>query len=172
MTVDWRERIGWLWRMALVQAVTIILLILGTLSFAIPYLSEIRPYFVMMAIFYWSIYRPSVVSPILVFMLGLALDILTQAPIGLNALIFVVLQWVVSHQRVFLMGQPYVMIWIGFGFTAALCASIQFLVYLILSGGAPLPTDTLVASTVLTFVLFPPVSLIFIFLHRLLPQTA
>lgn len=107
-----------------------------------------------------------------VFFLGLTLDILTYAPPGMNAFLFVVVQWVVRGQRVFLTGQPFIMIWIGFGFTAALFASAQFLIYLMVTAGAPLPTQVLVASTALTFVLFPPISLIFVRLHRVLPHTA
>lgn len=171
-SVDVREKVSWLWRCLLVHVTTMVLLLLGTVSFAIPFLSQVRPFLPLMAVYYWAIYRPTMMPPFLAFAAGLLLDVITYAPMGMNALLFVVVQWVVRGQRVFLTGQPFIMIWIGFGFTAALYASAQFLTYLVFSSGAPLPTQTLVASTAITFALFPPVSLVLVGLHRLLPHAA
>jgi len=171
-SVDFQEKLNGLWRGALVHVSTLVLLLMSTLSFAVPYLSQVRPFLILMAVYYWAIFRPTIMPPVVVFLIGLMLDILTYAPLGLHALLLVAVQWVVRGQRVFLTGQPFVMIWIGFGFTATLYASAQFLIYLMVTSGVPLPTQALVASTALTFSLFPPVSLIFVWLHRLLPHAA
>jgi rod shape-determining protein MreD len=171
-SVDFQEKLNGLWRGALVHLSTLLLLLLSTVSFAAPYISQVRPFLVLMAVYYWAIYRPTIMPPLVVFLMGLMLDILTYAPLGLNALLLVAVQWIVRGQRVFLTGQPFIMIWIGFGFTATLFASAQFLIYLMTTAGAPLPTQALVASTALTFALFPAASLVFVWLHRLLPHAA
>jgi rod shape-determining protein MreD len=165
------EKFDGIWRMLFAHGVTAILLLLSVVSFSLPYISGVRPFFVLMAIYYWAIYRPTLIPPVATFGLGIILDLLTGAPVGLNALLFTVLQWVVRRQRVFLMGQPFVMIWIGFGLTALLAGTGQYLAYMAMTGAA-LPADTVMATIALSFAAFAPVVPLFILVHRVLPHTA
>lgn len=133
-----------------------------------PYAGDIRPDFALMAVYYWSIYRPTLVPPFLCFAAGLLTDFLTGMPLGLNALIFVALQWIVRDQRRFLMAQPYVVLWAIFGFVAILSGLMLWTFYGLAHLNWP-PLLPIAATICLSVVLFPPVTMLLIFIHRLLP---
>ncbi len=81
-----------------------LMILLGLLSLPVPYAGSARPALVLMAVYYWAIYRPTLVPPFLCFAAGLLTDILSGMPLGLNALVLVIVQWIVRSQRRFLMG--------------------------------------------------------------------
>jgi rod shape-determining protein MreD len=91
----------------------LILLSFAPLSFAGVDLSSSS--FVLMALYYWAIYRPTLYAPASVFGIGLLIDFISGMPPGLNALLFVLIQWLIREQRRFLMGQTFVVKWIIFG---------------------------------------------------------
>ncbi len=108
------------------------------------------------------------------FILGLVLDMLADLPVGLSALVLVGLQTVVQKSRLFLMGQPYIVVWLGFAIMAlANAISLWFLLSLAAFDFAPLGAfvQTLVA-TLFSILIFPFVSLLLQGIHRLLPVTS
>ncbi len=70
--------------------------------------------FLVIAIYFWSIHRPTIAPPVLVFILGVLVDIISGTPIGLNAVIFVLLQWAIASQRAFLSAQSFMILWLVF----------------------------------------------------------
>lgn len=146
----------------------IILFMLSVTALPVPYAGSVKPSLVLMAVYYWSIYRPTMMPPWLCFSTGLLLDILSNLTLGVNAIIFTVVQWIVRDQRKFLMGQPYVTIWAVFALVAALSMMLQWALYgLVNLHWAPLvPVYLSLAATVL---LFPIVTLFLILVHRMLP---
>ena len=70
--------------------------------------------FVFIVCFYWSIYRPDVVPLWSIFMFGTVLDLLSGLPLGLNAFSLMAVCWVIRDQRVVLVTQPFLMIWLLF----------------------------------------------------------
>ncbi len=69
------------------------------------------------------------IPPWLAFLAGLATDLLGGLPVGLNACAFVLVQWIVSDQRRFLMGQSFIMLWIGFVVLSILVGLFQWLLF-------------------------------------------
>lgn len=162
------ERLDWLWRLALAHFVTLCLLFLNLVSFSFPSMGEVRPLFFLMAVFYWAVYRPTLIPPALVFVLGLVMDILSGFPIGLNALILLAAQWLVRSQRLFLMGQSFLMLWAGFMVTAFLVVFIQWLSFAVISRAFS-PLWPVLMEMGLSILVFPLISLLFVFVHRVLP---
>jgi rod shape-determining protein MreD len=158
-------------RLMLPQLLLVFLLLISLVSLPIPYASPVKPYLVLMAIYYWSIYRPTIIPPLLCFVIGVLLDILSGTPPGLNAFILVGVHWIVRDQRRFLTGQPYITIWAVFGLVAFICGTWQWaLLGLInLQWGSPIPGIT---AILLTVFLFPFVTLILNLVHRILPATS
>lgn len=76
--------------------------------------NDIFPPFIYIAVYYWSIYRPKAMPATLAFGLGIILDLLMGATLGLHAFILLVLRWIVKSQRRFLMGQPFMALWLVF----------------------------------------------------------
>ncbi len=127
-----------------------------------------EPSFVLMAVYYWAIYRPTLIPPVLCFAVGLLIDILTGMPPGVNAVIFVLTHWIVREQRRFLMGQPYSTMWAVFGFVALLAALTQWFLYG-LGQWHWAPPGPVLSGAVLSLCIFPFVTLLLVLIHRILP---
>lgn len=76
--------------------------------------NDILPPFIYVAVYYWSIFRPSAMPAVLAFSLGIVMDLLTGATLGLHAFILLILRWLLKSQRRFLMGQPFIALWLVF----------------------------------------------------------
>lgn len=158
-------------RLAVPQFVFLFLILFNLLTIPAPLIGQVHPYFVLMAIYYWAIYRPTLVPPVLCFGAGFLVDVLSGGFMGVQALLLVVAQWVVRSQRRFLTGQPYLVLWFFFGVVA--------LGYSILLWGVSgltvlawrLPVEALFDMLV-SFLLFPFVSLGLVMIHRILPQAS
>ncbi|MBU0800423.1 MAG: rod shape-determining protein MreD [Alphaproteobacteria bacterium] len=154
-------------RLAVPQLLLLLLLILNLMALPVPYAGPVKPMLVMMAVYYWSIYRPTLLPPWLCFIVGLLMDILSGMPPGVNAFILVALQWLVQDQRRFLMGQPYVTIWAVFGLVMGGAALAEWVLLGLVLGWAAL--TPVLAAVLLSLFLFPFVTLLLVFTHRLLP---
>jgi rod shape-determining protein MreD len=155
-------------RLAVPQLIFLVLILLSLVALPIPAAGLVKPYMVLMAIYYWAIYRPTLVPPVLCFAAGLIMDILTGMPLGLTAMVFVLVRWIVSSQRRFLRGQPYIAIWAFFGLVAVLAGLLQWgllgLVHMHWSPPGPVGLTVLVS-----LFFFPFITLLLIGAHRLLP---
>jgi rod shape-determining protein MreD len=158
-------------RLLLVQGVVLTFLLLNIVSFSMPHAGDFKPFFLLMAVYYWAIYRPTVMPVAYTFILGLVMDLLTELPLGLSAFVLLSLQMVVRHSRLFLMGQPYVMVWLGFGILS-LAYTLSFWFLMSLANFQFVPMSSLVqmlVAALLSVLLFPLASLLLQAVHRLLP---
>jgi len=169
------DSIGWkkieiVARLSVPQILLIFLLLLSYISLPLPlpYVGMVRPYLVLMGIYYWSVYRPTLVPPVLCFGLGIIMDILSGGFLGLNALVLVAVQWIVRGQRRFLMGQPYTTSWAVFALILIASALAQWGLYGLAHLQWP-PLLPVAGSVILSFFLFPFVTLLFVMTHRILP---
>ena len=155
-------------RLMVPHVLLLVLLLLSLVNLPLPYVGTVKPYLVLMAVYYWSIYRPTLVPPLLCFLMGMLLDIISGVPMGLNAFILVGVQWLVRDQRRFLMGQPYMTTWLVFGLVSLACGVWQWgLLGLVnFKWAHPLPGLVAVALSIL---LFPLVTLLLNLTHRILP---
>lgn len=162
------ETLSWTLRFVFAQIVIVLVLALSVTSFSIPVTGEVRPHFLLAAVFYWAVYRPTLMPPWYIFILGLIMDTLSNLPLGMNALILVVVHWVVRSQRVYLMGQSFFGLWMGFAVTAFLCASAQWSLFSLITRML-VPAGPSLAGAGVTILLFPLISLLLIAVHRVLP---
>lgn len=162
------ERIDWAAKFALAHTAILLFLFLNIVSFSLPHAGDFKPYFLLMAVYYWSIYRPTLMPTAYTFALGLIMDLQTGLPVGLSALILVGIQMIVQSQRVFLMGQPYITVWIGFAVVAIINMIAQWLVISLFSLSL-MPIISPIIAVAFSIVLFPLASLILLGVHRILP---
>ena len=163
------ERMDWIWRLCIAHGFTFILLILNLNSYSLPFSAEVRPYFILMAMYFWTIYRPNILPPLLLFLTGLTIDLLSGINfLGLHAAILLSIQWMIRNQRLYLMGQPFTMIWLGFALTAIAYGFSQWGTLSILSFKAHsmLPLGFSIALSIL---IFPLLAGLLNLIHRLLP---
>jgi rod shape-determining protein MreD len=166
----WTERAEAGVRLVVPYSLMAVLFIFNVVSLSFPRTGSITAPLILMAIYYWSIYRPTLVPAWLAFITGVFVDLLSGiSTVGVSALVFVMVQWLVTDQRRFLMGQSFLMIWIGFAIVSIAALFLQWLVYGIL-GGAWLPTEPLGFSILLGMALFPVISMLLHLTHKILPQ--
>lgn len=93
--------------------------LLTTTPSKIPNFSAIEPMVSLMCVFYWSLYRPDLVSIHVTFALGLLVDFLGLFPLGSHALIFLLTHGVTLSIRRFLLKSSPMMMWSIFSVIAA-----------------------------------------------------
>ena len=102
----------------------VLLVLLSTIPFYIPGYGPTAANLVLMAVFYWAVHRPNLLSPITVFLIGLLQDILIGTPPGMNAIVLLLVRTVaVSQSRVF-RGRSFIILWWGFGMVAVASAFV------------------------------------------------
>ncbi len=99
--------------------VTLVLVLVGVVPLHVPGLASVAPLLALIAVYHWSVWRPDLLPPYLVFPIGLLHDALSGAPIGTAALVFLAVHGVVVSQRRFLVGKPFAVAWLGFAVIAA-----------------------------------------------------
>lgn len=149
------------------------LVLLNVASLSLPHAGDLKPFFVLIAVYFWSINRPTLMPALYTFLLGVMLDILGDLPLGVSALVLVLMQMAVYRSRLFLLGQPFMAVWFGF---AVLCFLYAFTLWFILSilHMSFFPKESFVSITIaafLTALLYPPISWVLHAVHKILPET-
>lgn len=156
-------------RMCVPYTCMMVLFLLNVISISIMITGTLEIPFILMALYYWSAYRPTLIPLWFVFILGLLFDLLSAFPLGLNALVFVATRWLVTDQRLFLTGQPFVILWLGFIIACTAATFTQWLLYGLMNLHwtplQPLPVTILLAGA-----LFPLVNIVLHATHRMLPE--
>ncbi len=169
MTDFFNNRLDWLWRVSLAQFTTLFLFMLNLSSFSFPMSGPIRPYFTLMFLFYWSVYRPTLISPVFVFFLGVVFDLVIGYPLGLHSILFIVFQWVISDQRLYFLGQSFFLVWIGFCLSVFCIYALEWIFFSAYKTML-IEIDTLLQGYLFTIFIFPLTSLVFALVHRFLPS--
>ena len=105
---------------------TLVLVILNVVPLHIPGFSRVAPLLPLMAVYHWAIFRPRLLPAYAVFLIGLFQDILTGAPIGVNAFVFLAVYGAVLSQKRFFIGKSFFILWLGFSLIAAGAAVISW----------------------------------------------
>lgn len=142
--------------------------VLDMISLNIPYFQDVQPSFMLMFLFYWSIYRPTLIPSLLVFMMGLMLDLVSGFPVGLHALLFILIQRVITDQRKIFSGQPFWTVLFGYCLVAVFFNLVQYFVFGLIRGDF-ISYQPVLATIMLSIIFFPFVSLIMHLTHKVLP---
>jgi len=162
------ERLDWAAKLLLAHGVIILFMLLNIVSFSLPHAEDFKPFFLLMTVYYWAIYRPTLMPSAYTFLLGIIMDLESGLPVGASALILVGIKIMVQSQRLFLMSQPYITVWVGFaGVVLVNVAALWVVVSLQTLNFVPIQS-TLVAAA-FSVMIFPLASLILLGVHRILP---
>ena len=135
-------------------AVSLVLIMLSVLPIHVPAIGSVAPNLGLIAVFYWTIYRPDLMPAIAVLPLGLWQDLLIGAPLGLNGLTLLIVYGVIVFQRVFFRGKSFLVVWWAFGLTAGFAAIVFWLAVIAWHLRYVDPTP-LIFQVVLTLTVFP-----------------
>lgn len=109
----------------------------------LPGQAELQPAWVLACVFFWSLFRPASLPAFGVFLLGLLLDLLSQAPIGTGMLIMLLSQAAVLRARRVLARQGFAVVWLVFVGASAAAATAQWLLVALLTWRALPPWPAL-----------------------------
>ena len=142
----------------LIPSSTVFLLILiGALPVYIPHYGAVAPLLSLCALVYWALARPHLMPISIAFVLGLIQDIVGMSPMGLHALLFVVAWAMVDHQRRFLYGRPFVLLWCCFCIVALVVQILTWISYSLYHMSL-IGIQPALVSGLLTMAAFPVVS--------------
>ncbi len=110
-------------------AVTILFVLIGVIPLQIPLYGPVASLLPLIALYYWVIHRPDLLPFSVVFGIGLLHDLLTGAPIGVNAFVFLLTAWIILTQRRILAGMPFLIVWWAFAMVAALASLLEWAAY-------------------------------------------
>ena len=144
---------------------TLLMVFISALPWQIASFAPITPAFTAISIYYWGVYQNLKLPYYSIFGLGMLLDLLTGIPLGLSALIYLLVKAILNSQRTFFMGKPFWIVWAGFAVVMLgvslfgwVVSSLYFSAFV-----APLP---FVIQCVLTVLLYPVVSFFLSILNR------
>ena len=141
-------------RIVAATAALLFLLLLGALPLRISGLGDIRPLFILIAVYYWSLTRPHMLSLIVICLMGILFDLLAAYPLGITALALMAVHWLVTSQRKYLLGQSFRVVWAGMAIVAFSVAIVEWLLFSLLYGDV-FPLLPVLISALVTTALFP-----------------
>lgn len=144
-----------------------ILLLLKAVHVPFAPVGAIKAPLFLIGLYYWSIHRPGLFPPWVVFACGIVSDIIGGLPLGLNACVYLLIRWTISDQRRFLMGQSFIVVWIGFVIVCTAALLFQWFIFGAITGNWP-ALNQVVFSILLAGSLFPLISVLLSWTHRLL----
>lgn len=158
-------------RVAAVYALLLLLTLILMTNWALPYFSVLKPQIVLVAVFYWTLYRPILMPPWMIFIVALFLDAATPGlPMGTHAFSYLLVAGLLKPRRRMLMGQPFMMVWVVFIAAMAVDMMIKCLALAMLGSGG-LNVTTIVINALATILAFPLLLLLLVSIHRLLPPS-
>lgn len=140
------------------------LFILG-MPFGIPGQAMFRPLYAVGCVYFWSLYRPASLPAPLVALAGLLLDVLGLTPLGIWAVLLLLLQAATLGLRRYLVPSRFLWVWAGFVVLATACASLSWLVECAVHHGF-VSAFPILCECLLAVGLYPALAIMLIRAHR------
>ena len=134
--------------------VSLMLVVFCAVPTRLPGFAQVAPFWPVMGVFYWSIYRPDLLPMWATFLIGLVADVVVGMPLGVNALLFLLIRGVVVTQRRFFLTNAFPMTWAAFALTVLGEMGLNWVLFAMLNGDAVDP-QILLWQYVLLVGLFP-----------------
>jgi len=111
---------------------TAILLALTAAPLGLPAQPELQGAIALACVYFWSLFRPASMPPPVVFLLGLFVDLLDYAPIGINVLTLLIVHGLALRWRRTLARQGFLVVWLSFIGVANGAAILQWVLNAVL----------------------------------------
>ena len=114
MTTSLSQRLEKIARDYVPIAITVFFTILSATPLYLPSYGMIAANLTLMAIYYWAVYRPDLLSPLAAFCIGMIYDFLVGTPPGVNALVCLFVRTLIGSRVGALRGKSFITLWLGF----------------------------------------------------------
>ncbi len=140
---------------------TIILVLFGLTPTHVPGLSQITPMYALVAVYFWSIYRPDLLGYGAGFAIGVIEDLLTGTPLGVGSLTLMLTQWIVFGQHKFFLAKSFLVTWFTFVLVAFGAALLKWLSIGVVMDSGFTPVGDLVGCYLITSAVYPIIAWLF-----------
>lgn len=152
-------------RYAFPAASTGLACLLLSLPIGLPGQAEVQPGVTLACVWFWSLFRPASLPAPAVFALGVLLDLLSEAPLGVYPLLLLLTHGLALRARRVLTRQGFGAVWLAFVGIAALFAAGDYAFTAVLSWRALPPWPGLFEAA-LAAGLYPALASLLIRAHR------
>jgi len=135
-------------------ATTILAALITILPLRIPGYAALTPAFTLMAAYHWTIYRPDLLPPLALFVVGLGEDLLVGAPVGVSALLLLLVYTAATSYRRYFVNRTFPFVWGGFTLLTC-CAMLGLWALHCALDATLLDFRNTIFRTVLTIAIFP-----------------
>ncbi|MBN9508995.1 MAG: rod shape-determining protein MreD [Alphaproteobacteria bacterium] len=118
---------------------TALLLLAAAAPLGLPGQGELQAAIALACVYFWSLFRPASLPPVVVFAIGLLADLLSFGPPGVGVLTLLLVHGLAMRWRRVLVRQSFLLVWLAFVGVAAGAAALEWAL-----------------TSVLTFRLLPP----------------
>lgn len=122
--------------------------------------SNYMPNLAIVSVFYWALYRPLQMPSGGAVLIGFFLDLWLDVPLGLNALLMVLVRVFILSQLRYLRGRSTFVHWFIFGGLVFALYGIAWVITSIISG-VFIPLEPIIKQILMTIIAFPVVAFIF-----------
>ena len=136
---------------------TLMAMIISIQPAPIPGYAAVAPAFTLMAVYHWTIYRPKLLPPLSVFLIGVTQDLLTGTSPGINALVMLLARAIVLRLRRHFVNRSFPFVWTGFTMLSGGAMLFLWAIYSLLDR-AFIDIRGTIFRAVLTISLFPAAS--------------
>lgn len=136
---------------------SLVLVLLSCMPPGVPGLATVAPLWGLMAVHAWALARPELLGIGSATLLGLVYDALSDLPLGLTGLCFLLARWLPVGPLAWLHGQRFASAWLGF---LAICAIDFALVWTVrvLQAWELLDPSPMLMQGALTVALYPAIA--------------
>jgi rod shape-determining protein MreD len=138
-------------------ATTVTAMVISIQPVHIPGYAALAPAFMLMVVYHWVIYRPDLLPPLAIFLIGIAHDLLAGGLLGVTALLLLLARAVVLRCRRWFSDRSFLFVWGGFTLLTAAAILGLWILHCLLEAEA-IEFRSSIFRAVLTISLFPVAS--------------
>jgi rod shape-determining protein MreD len=146
-------------RLGLPLGVIAFFVVFSVVPLRLPHYTAIAPNWVLAAVFFFASHRGDLVPSWAAFMLGLLFDVLSGGPLGLSALVLLLVREAGAVLADPLRGRPFLFAWAAFG-TVALVAQMLGVLLATALAGALVALPSVIFQLILTIIVYPALVLL------------
>ena len=113
---------------------TLLLIMIGMVPLQSPHIAPVIPSVALIAVYYWAVHRPNLMTVWAIFAVGLFQDLLSGGHVGVGILALLMVHVVIDTQRRYFARSSFQALWFLFALVAAAALYLMWLLNCLLQG--------------------------------------
>jgi rod shape-determining protein MreD len=159
------RRLDIAWRHAFPGVTSALSMLLSIAHFGLWGQAALLPTVALTCVWFWSLFRPAAMSPPVVFVIGLLLDLIGYLPLGVGPVTMLTTHGVAQRLRGLLLRQGFTLIWLIFTAVACGIAALNWALVSLLTFSLE-PSGPMLFQAGLAVAMYPAVAIPLFLAHR------